>query len=73
MFIIVLLSIFWVGYAMRAITVPLLIALALAYLVEPVIDVLGRKWGWSRRWTVSGILMMFIIGVGSTRAFGPPT
>ena len=63
MFIIVLLSIFWVGYAMRAITVPLLIALALAYLVEPVIDVLGRKWGWSRRWTVSGILMLFIVGV----------
>ena len=63
MFIIVLVSIFWVGYAMRAITVPLLIALALAYLVEPVIDVVGRKWGWSRRWTVSGILMLFIIGV----------
>ena len=52
---------FWVGYAMQAITVPLLIALGLAYLFEPLIDWLGRKWRMPRRWAVSSILLLFIV------------
>lgn len=53
--------IFWVGYAMRPITVPLLIALGLAYLFEPLIDWLGRKWRIRRTWAVSSILILFVV------------
>ena len=63
MFIVTIVFIFWVGYAMRSITIPLLLALGLAYLFEPLIDWLGRRWGWSRRWAVATILSGFIVGV----------
>ena len=56
-----ILLIFWIGYAMQAITVPLLIALGLAYLFEPLIDWLGKKWRVPRRWAVSSILLIFIV------------
>jgi len=36
-------AVFWAGYALRAVTVPLLVALLLAYLFEPVIQWLVRK------------------------------
>ncbi|MCH2160965.1 MAG: AI-2E family transporter [Phycisphaerales bacterium] len=61
--IVTIVVVFWVGYAMRAITIPLLIALGLAYLFEPLIAWLGRRWGWKRRWAVSTILLAFIVGV----------
>ena len=63
MFILTVVFIFWVGYAMRSITIPLLLALGLAYLFEPLIDWLGRRWNWSRRWAVLTILAAFIVGV----------
>ncbi len=37
-----LLALLWLGYAMRAVTVPLLIALLLAYLFEPLVSKLSR-------------------------------
>jgi len=38
-------SLFWLGYAMRDVTIPLLVALLLAYLFEPVIAWMART-GW---------------------------
>ena len=61
MFIFSIVVIFWVGYAMRSITVPLLLALGLAYLFEPLIDWLGKRFRVRRPWAVSGIILAFII------------
>jgi len=50
--------IFWSGYALRAVTVPLLVALLLAYLFEPVIAWLGAKYGISRHRAVVSVLVL---------------
>ena len=50
------LGIFWVGYALRAVTVPLLVALLLAYLFEPLIDRLSRHAKIKRPTAVLGLL-----------------
>ncbi|MCP4496114.1 MAG: hypothetical protein GY825_04965, partial [Phycisphaeraceae bacterium] len=57
------LAILWLGYAMSAITVPLLLALGLAYLFEPIIGRLQRWFRWSRTAAVSLILALFMLGV----------
>ena len=49
-------AIVYLGYAMRSVSVPLLVAFGLAYLVEPVVKALGRKFGLSRTAAV-GTLM----------------
>ena len=51
------------GYLMSAITVPLLIALGLAYLFEPVISLIQHKLRWGRTTAVSLILGLFMLGV----------
>ncbi|MEY4117630.1 MAG: hypothetical protein RLZZ116_958 [Planctomycetota bacterium] len=72
----------YVGYAMRTVTVPLLVALALAYLFEPVVSRVSRWRGMSRPLTVSLILaalgaalavalgILVPLAVGQTLAFG---
>lgn len=50
------LTIVYLGYAMRSVSVPLLVAFGLAYLVEPVVQGLVRKFGFSRTAAV-GTLM----------------
>ena len=37
------LSVLWLGHALSSITIPLLVALLLAYLVEPLVEGLGRR------------------------------
>ena len=37
------LSLLWLGYALSSITIPLLMALLLAYLVEPLVEGLGQR------------------------------
>ncbi|MCP3902164.1 MAG: AI-2E family transporter [Planctomycetes bacterium] len=49
-------GVFWVGYALRAVTVPLLVALLLAYLFEPLIARLCRHPKISRPVAVGGLL-----------------
>ena len=61
--IILILGILRLGYVMSAITVPLLIALLLAYLFEPLIDLLQTRLRWSRTTAVALILAFFICGV----------
>ena len=72
----------YVGYAMRTVTVPLLVALALAYLFEPIVARMSRWRRMNRPLAVSmilGALIVFVGGaiavivplaVGQTLAFG---
>lgn len=54
--VVVLLGILWLGYLMRDVTVPLLVALALAYLFEPLVSRLTRSGAVGRPLVVSGII-----------------
>ncbi|MDA0295973.1 MAG: AI-2E family transporter [Planctomycetota bacterium] len=63
MLVITVLTILWLGYAMSTITIPLLVALAFAYLFEPVIERLQRWFHCSRTVSVSVILGIFMTGV----------
>ncbi len=58
--ILAVLAVLRLGYEMSAITVPLLIALGLAYLFEPVIAMMQARWRWRRTTAVSVILALFI-------------
>ena len=49
-------GIFWAGYALRAVSIPLLVALMLAYLFEPVVDRLCKHPKIKRPHAVAGIL-----------------
>jgi predicted PurR-regulated permease PerM len=53
----------WLGYAMRSVTTPLLVALGLAYLFEPVVGWVTRRWGISRTVTVSSLILLLVGGV----------
>lgn len=55
--IIVAVLIVWAGYAMRTVTVPLLVALLLAYLFEPLIAKLSKHPKLSRPMVVGGLLL----------------
>lgn len=58
--VVAVLAILRLGYQMSAITVPLLVALGLAYLFEPLISLLQHRWRWRRTTAVSVILAAFI-------------
>jgi predicted PurR-regulated permease PerM len=49
-------GIFYMGYAIRTVTVPLLVAFGLAYLVEPVVKGLVRRFGFSRTAAVGTVM-----------------
>ena len=55
----------WLGYAMRDITIPLLVALLLAYLFDPLISCLAfhSKFPLGRIPVISGILIMLTAGI----------
>lgn len=55
----------WLGYAMRDITIPLLVALLLAYLFEPLISFLANhsKFPLGRIPVISGILLLLTTGL----------
>lgn len=56
LFIAALVGLFWIGYALRAVTVPLLVALLLAYLFEPVVSYVVQRTRYSRTIVVAGLL-----------------
>jgi predicted PurR-regulated permease PerM len=58
-------GVLWLGYALRFVTVPLLVALGLAYLVEPLVQSLCRRMGMTRPAAVGGILATFGVGLAA--------
>ena len=62
----------YVGYAMRTVTIPLLVAVALAYLFEPVVVKLTATGKRSRPMAVGLILTALGLGVGVTGAVVVP-
>ena len=63
MLVFTVLAILWLGYAMSTITVPLLVALALSYLFEPLIERLQGWFHWSRTVSVAVVPGIFMAGV----------
>ncbi len=60
------LGIVWTGYVLRAVTVPLLIALLLAYLFEPLVSKLSRSPRVTRARVVSGLMALVVVLVLAT-------
>ena len=56
LFVGAVLGLVWAGYALRAVTIPLLVALLLAYLFEPLIEKLCRHPKIKRPHAVAGVL-----------------
>ncbi|MEQ8317533.1 MAG: AI-2E family transporter [Phycisphaerales bacterium] len=64
--VLLLLSVFgvlYLGYVLRTVTVPLLLALLLAYLLEPVVCRLEKSKHFTRQGAVSGILVAVVVFV----------
>jgi len=62
----------WIGYELRTIFTPVLIAFAIAYLVNPIISTAENNYQLPRPATISGLLLLFVlllIGIGV--CFGP--
>lgn len=71
--VLLLLAVFgvlYLGYVLRTVTVPLLLALLLAYLLEPVVQRLERSKHFTRQGAVSGILaaVVFLVVVPASLA-----
>ncbi len=62
----------WLGYALRAVTVPLLVALMLAYLFEPLVARLSRRPKLRRPMVVGGLLTTVgALGIGAVAVVVP--
>lgn len=57
----------WIGYELRAIFTPVLIALALAYLFDPIITACERRWAVPRPATITLIILLL---AGAIAGFG---
>ena len=62
----------WLGYAMRSVTVPLLVALLLAYLFEPLIVWAGRRYNARRPVIVAGLVLSIIVAIVLVIAIAVP-
>ncbi len=58
-----LIGLVWVGYAMRSVTVPLLVALMLAYLFEPLINWISNRYRLKRPVVVTGLVLSIIVAL----------
>ncbi|MDX9910369.1 MAG: AI-2E family transporter [Phycisphaerales bacterium] len=56
-----ILLLLWLGQKVSIVTVPILLAMLLAYLLEPVIAWLIRRTGWKRQGAVSAIIGAFVL------------
>lgn len=65
-------SLVWVGYAMRVVTVPVLVAFGLAYLVEPLVQRLTVHGRMRRSLAVSLILVVAGVGVALATTLAVP-
>lgn len=51
----------WLGYALRLVTVPLLVALLLAYLFEPLVSLAVRRISWMTRKIAAGAIIAAVL------------
>jgi len=65
-------SLVWMGYAMRVVTVPVLVAFALAYLVEPLVERLSNRGRMRRSLAVTLILVIAGVGIALTTTLAVP-
>lgn len=63
-------GVLYLGYVLRTVTVPLLLALLLAYLLEPVVRRLERSKHFTRNGAVSGILVAVVLFVAVPLVLG---
>lgn len=54
-------AVIWLGYVMRSVTVPLLVALLLAYLIEPLVVYLCRRYNARRPVVVTGMVAFIAV------------
>lgn len=59
--VLLLVGLIYVGYLISVVTVPLLLALLLAYLFEPVVDMLTRRVRMSRQGAVTAIIIAVVL------------
>jgi len=72
LFVAAIVCIIWLGYVLSAVTVPLLVALLLAYLFEPLIQKLTRHEKINRPMAVGGLLCAIGLGFGLFFAIAIP-
>ena len=61
--VLLVLSLFWLGQTISVVTVPLLLALLLAYLFEPVIQWLMRRFNLQRQGAAAAIIAAVVLGI----------
>lgn len=71
-FLILIALSFWLLYALSEIFVPLLIALILAHVFNPLVTLLERKWHWPRPLTVSLVLAIVVVACSALVAWLGP-
>ncbi len=62
----IVVSVVWVGYTLRYVTIPLIVALGLAYLVEPIVHALSRRFKVSRTTVVGGVTTAIVLAAFGT-------
>jgi predicted PurR-regulated permease PerM len=55
----------WVVYALSEVFTPLIIALLLAYVFNPLVTLLEQRWGWPRPVTVALILTLIVLSLAT--------
>jgi predicted PurR-regulated permease PerM len=61
----IVVAIVWAGYALRYITIPLIVALGLAYLVEPLVRWVSSRFRIGRAAVVGGVTGAIVLGAAS--------
>jgi predicted PurR-regulated permease PerM len=61
----IVVAIVWAGYALRYITIPLIVALGLAYLVEPLVRWVSSRFRIGRTAVVGGVTGAIVLGAAS--------
>jgi predicted PurR-regulated permease PerM len=65
-------ALLWLMYMARSILVPVLVALALAYIFNPLITWIQRRWGWPRWAGVAAVLGVVLLILANIAVFAIP-
>ncbi len=63
----------WIGYTLMSILTPILLGLGFAYLFNPLITLMHRRWGIPRLLTVGLIIVLLLLLLGATLVWIGPT